>query len=200
MVDVRLRVASKAATGAVPPTCRSAAGASSSGSCTTLLVGRSCLGAEDLRRALSRRRTRPGARRAGRRAAGRRHGAGSGFGGDAKASHNLAFARRTSRLEQIVHHLGLALGGRPGASLAQRLRLPVSRDTLLRVIRRRFEIADQGAVAVIASPGEVVDADDAEWIGPCGRPTADDAQDRTDLAEGERLDPDRRPRSGWRIR
>ena len=31
---------------------------------------------------------RPGARRADRRAAGRRHGAGSGFGGDAKASHN----------------------------------------------------------------------------------------------------------------
>lgn len=48
-----------------------------------------------------------------------------------------AFARRTSRLEQIVHHLGLALGGRPSASLAQRLSLPVSRDTLLRVIRRR---------------------------------------------------------------
>ncbi len=35
-----------------------------------------------------------------------------------------AFARRTSRLEQIVHHLGLALGGRPGAGLAQRLMLP----------------------------------------------------------------------------
>ena len=48
-----------------------------------------------------------------------------------------AFARRTSRLEQIVHHLGLALGGRPGAGLAQRLMLPISRDTLLRVIRRR---------------------------------------------------------------
>lgn len=41
-----------------------------------------------------------------------------------------------------------------------------------------FEIADQGAVAVIAPPGEVVDADDAERIGPCGRPTADDAQER----------------------
>lgn len=54
-----------------------------------------------------------------------------------------AFARRTSRLEQIVHHRGLALGGRPGAGLAQRLMLPVSRvvpvsrDTLLRVVRRR---------------------------------------------------------------
>jgi transposase len=46
-------------------------------------------------------------------------------------------ARRTSRLESIVHHLGLALGGRPAAGLARRLMLPVSRDTLLRVVRRR---------------------------------------------------------------
>jgi transposase len=46
-------------------------------------------------------------------------------------------ARRTARLEYIVHHLGLALGGRPAASLAKRLMLPVSNDTLLRVVRRR---------------------------------------------------------------
>ena len=41
----------------------------------------------------------------------------------------LRGARRTSRLEVIVHHLGVALGGRPGASLARRLMLPVSKDT-----------------------------------------------------------------------
>jgi transposase len=46
------------------------------------------------------------------------------------------FARRTSRLEGLVHHLGLALGGRPGQSFARRLLLPVSKDTLLRVVRR----------------------------------------------------------------
>ena len=46
-------------------------------------------------------------------------------------------ARRTGRLEEIVHHLGLAMGGRPGAGFAQRLMLPVSNDTLLRVVRRR---------------------------------------------------------------
>ena len=46
-------------------------------------------------------------------------------------------ARRTGRLEEIVHHLGLALGGRPGAGFAQRLMMPVSNDTLLRVVRRR---------------------------------------------------------------
>src|SRR5664279_6565237 len=34
-------------------------------------------------------------------------------------------------------HLGLALGGRPAASFAKRLMLPVSNDTLLRVVRRR---------------------------------------------------------------
>jgi hypothetical protein len=45
-------------------------------------------------------------------------------------------ARRTARLECIVHHLGLALGGRPAASFARRLMLPVSNDTLLRVVRR----------------------------------------------------------------
>jgi transposase len=53
---------------------------------------------------------------------------------DATASR--PYARRTSRLEGIVHHLGLALGGRPGQNLAQRLFLPVSKDTLLRVVRR----------------------------------------------------------------
>jgi hypothetical protein len=36
-----------------------------------------------------------------------------------------------------VYHLWLAFGGRPAASFAQRLMLPVSNDTLLRVIRRR---------------------------------------------------------------
>jgi hypothetical protein len=34
-------------------------------------------------------------------------------------------SRRTSRLECVVHHLGLALGGRPAASIAKRLMVPV---------------------------------------------------------------------------
>ena len=42
------------------------------------------------------------------------------------------WARRTARLVGLVRHLGPALGGRPGASLAKRLMLPVSNDTLLR--------------------------------------------------------------------
>ena len=55
------------------------------------------------------------------------------FGEDVLATRS----RRTARLEYIVHHLGLALGGRPAASFAKRLMLPVSNDTLLRVVRRR---------------------------------------------------------------
>ena len=46
------------------------------------------------------------------------------------------WARRTGRLDHIVHCLASALGGRPAANFAQRLMVPVSNDTLLRVIRR----------------------------------------------------------------
>jgi transposase len=63
-----------------------------------------------------------------------------------------ARSRRTARLECIVHHLGLALGGRPGASFAKRLMLPVSNDTLLRVVRRRSRRP--------AEPPRVVGVDD----------------------------------------
>lgn len=55
------------------------------------------------------------------------------FDGDVLAP----WARRTARLDHIVHHLGLALGGRPAACFARRLMLPVSNDTLLRLVRRR---------------------------------------------------------------
>jgi len=37
-------------------------------------------------------------------------------------------AQRTGRLEEIVHHLGLTMGGRPGAGFAPRLMLSVSND------------------------------------------------------------------------
>ena len=66
-----------------------------------------------------------------------------------------AFSRRTERLEGIVHHLGLALGGRPGQSFARRLVIPVSKDTLLRVVRRR--------AAEPTSAPKVVGIDDWAW-------------------------------------
>lgn len=65
------------------------------------------------------------------------------------------YARRTGRLEHVVHHLALALGGRPAARFAQRLTLPVSNDTLLRVIRR------QGLPPL--TPPSVIGIDDWAW-------------------------------------
>jgi len=64
-------------------------------------------------------------------------------------------ARRTTRLDCIVHHLGLALGGRPAALFARRLMLPVSNDTLLRVVRRRN--------CPRSDPLRVVGIDDWAW-------------------------------------
>jgi transposase len=57
-------------------------------------------------------------------------------------------ARRTARLDCVVHHLGLALGGRPAASFARRLMLPVSNDTLLRVVRRRARMGTEPLTVV----------------------------------------------------
>jgi transposase len=64
-------------------------------------------------------------------------------------------ARRTTRLEHIVYHLGLALGGRPAVNVARRLMLPISNDTLLRAVRRR-----SGPRLV---PPTVVGIDDWAW-------------------------------------
>ncbi len=72
--------------------------------------------------------------------------------GDAVAGRS---ARRTCRLETIVHYLGLALGGRPAANLARRLMLPVSKDTLLRVVRRK--------AARDSLPLAVIGIDDWAW-------------------------------------
>ena len=65
------------------------------------------------------------------------------------------FGRRTTRLEALVQHLGLALGGRPGQSFARRLLIPVSKDTLLRVVRRH-------AVCWTLS-SQIVGIDDWAW-------------------------------------
>ena len=65
------------------------------------------------------------------------------------------FARRTVRLDSIVQCCGIALGGRPAARLARRLKLPVSRDTLLRTVRRHARRYD--------APLRVVGVDDWAW-------------------------------------
>jgi hypothetical protein len=69
--------------------------------------------------------------------------------GDAVAGRS---ARRTTRLEAIIHHLSIALGGRPAAALARCLMLPVSKDTVLRAVRRH--------AAGDSSPLHVIGIDD----------------------------------------
>jgi transposase len=61
-------------------------------------------------------------------------------------------ARRTTRLRELQQALGLALGGEPGARLTTRLAMPVSADTLRRMIRA-------APVSVPAAP-RVVGVDD----------------------------------------
>jgi transposase len=48
----------------------------------------------------------------------------------------LPHAQRTVRLREALQQLGLALGGAAGARTSQRLHLPASRDTLLRLVRQ----------------------------------------------------------------
>ena len=64
-------------------------------------------------------------------------------------------SRRTGRLEMLVHHLGLALGGRPAAGFAKRLMVPVSNDTLLRVVRRKAQVSSETLT--------VIGIDDFAW-------------------------------------
>jgi len=45
------------------------------------------------------------------------------------------YARRSTLLTGTLQHIGMALGGRPGARLSGALRRPVSRTTLLRLVR-----------------------------------------------------------------
>ena len=64
-------------------------------------------------------------------------------------------SRRTSRLDEVVHCLAIALGGRPAAALSRRLNVRVSNDTLLRMVRRR------GAAEF--TPPTIVGIDDWAW-------------------------------------
>jgi transposase len=69
----------------------------------------------------------------------------------------LRFARRTERLHAVHHKLGVALGGEAGARLAGHLAMPVSPDTLLRLVVR-------GAAGRAAPPTpRVLAVDDWAW-------------------------------------
>lgn len=99
--------------------------------------------------------------------------------------------RRTARLDSIIHHLGLALGGRPAAGFAKRLMLPVSKDTLLRVVRRRSRPpTDRSELS-------------ASTIGPGGVITGTRASSAASKGAGSspccRIESRRRPRPGLQL-
>jgi len=60
-----------------------------------------------------------------------------------------AYSRRSHRLAEIQRHVGMALGGAAGGRLARRLALPVSRDTLLRLVRRSASVPPSSAPIII---------------------------------------------------
>lgn len=66
-------------------------------------------------------------------------------------------ARRTERLGDLQRHLGLALGGEAGMRLADRLAMPTSADTLLRLVCKA------GSAAEPPSAPRVVAVDDWAW-------------------------------------
>lgn len=65
-------------------------------------------------------------------------------------------SRRSCRLAETQRHIGMALGGAAGSRLARRLALPVSRDTLLRLVRR-------GASVQPSSAPTIIGIDDFAW-------------------------------------
>ena len=65
-------------------------------------------------------------------------------------------AQRTMRLGSLQRHIGLALGGKAGARLAERIGTPVSGATLLRLVRR-------GAPATSGTAPRVLGVDDWAW-------------------------------------
>ena len=66
----------------------------------------------------------------------------------------LVRSRRTSRLDCVIHHLGLALGGRPAASFAKRLMLRIAR--LMTSARDHKSKAD--TVTIAGYRGQCADA------------------------------------------
>jgi transposase len=71
------------------------------------------------------------------------------------AGLGLRKARRSERLAEAQTDIGMVLGGEPGARLSRRLAMPVSGDTVLRLIRRR---------GIASSPApRVVGIDDWAW-------------------------------------
>jgi transposase len=69
----------------------------------------------------------------------------------------MIWGRRTKRLGDLQRHLGLALGGEAGTRLAERVALPISADTLLRMV------ASTGTGMSPAVTPRVLAVDDWAW-------------------------------------
>lgn len=69
----------------------------------------------------------------------------------------MVSARRTKRLGDLQRHLGLALGGEAGTRLAERVAVPISADTLLRMA------ASTPANEVVTAVPRVLAVDDWAW-------------------------------------
>ena len=74
---------------------------------------------------------------------------------DQIASIARSFARRTSRLGEIVSLLGHVTGGRPADRLSHRLGLGVSDDTVLRQLKKCAQSTDEAST--------VIGIDDWRW-------------------------------------
>jgi len=64
-------------------------------------------------------------------------------------------AEGVRRPDLLVHCIGVVLGGRPGERLTERLSMPVSADTLLRILQRRSDPTPTSA--------KIVGIDDFAW-------------------------------------
>jgi transposase len=67
------------------------------------------------------------------------------------------YARRTTRVAEIVGLLGHSTGGRPGERLIRRLGMPISDDTILRHLKRNASWVDD------EPPARIIGIDDWSW-------------------------------------
>jgi len=102
-------------------------------------------------------------------------------------------ARRTTRLNDLLHCLAIALGGRPAVSLSRRLNVEVSNDTLLRIVRRR-------GVREFPAPS-IIGIDDWAWRRNhrYGTLICDLERRRTIGSRSCPIGSRRQPRPGWRV-
>ena len=85
------------------------------------------------------------------------------FSEDAGGHIGRKYSRRSARCDQVMHAVGIALGGRPGSRIMARLAAPCSQDTLLCIIRRTASpLPTTVRVGPVAGP-RVIGIDNFAW-------------------------------------